>query len=332
MRKTWLLALAWCVMAVLATLFQTSVAYASDDESPQILDYRPSANPVADRTVHLNVNKLDSSSHEYVPGAKLQIVDKETKEVMIEWTSGTKAASIDRELDVDRTYILREVSAPEGYEKAKDVEFVLRSVNFETKGEVVSGEKTDDGETNAEFNNVSGDIETQAFVISLYDAQEMVEHTETRTETRPNTRTKTNETHTTNNETTRRTQANSDSIEYQEEEIVQDEVTPDSRTTSSRRVIEESNEDELRTVPQDDQEVRTVTNERVTYQGDTYQGDTYVETSTTPIASSDGATRDYRGGGTLTQTGDSTTFAPIIVVAVIGVAAVVGALLLRRKN
>lgn len=159
---------------------------AADDDEVQTLYYRPTANPVADRTVHVDVHKLDRDTHEYVKGAHLQILDKETGEVMIEWTSGEDKQQVNRILDVSdenetHVYILHEVSAPEGFEKAEDVEFIVKSVNFETKGEVLSGATTADGEINAEFRNVEGDIETQAFVINLYDAEspsykEVVEH------------------------------------------------------------------------------------------------------------------------------------------------------------
>lgn len=149
---------------------------AEDDEEVQTLYYRPTANPVADRTVHVDVHKLDRDTHEYVKGAQLQILDKATGEVMIEWTSGEDKQQVNRILDVSdenetHVYILRELSAPEGFEKADDVEFIVKSVNFETKGEVLSGAETSDGEINAEFRNVEGDIETQAFVINLYDAE-----------------------------------------------------------------------------------------------------------------------------------------------------------------
>ena len=163
---------------------------AEDDGQTQTLYYRPTANPVADRTVHVDVHKLGRESHEYVKGAQLQILDKDTGEVMIEWTSGEEKQQVNRILDVSdehetHVYVLHEVSAPEGYEKADDVEFIVKSVNFETKGEVLSGAETADGKLNAEFRNVEGDIETQAFVINLYDAEtpSYVENVETRTTT-----------------------------------------------------------------------------------------------------------------------------------------------------
>ena len=173
------------LIALAVTAVVCAVPAIADDGSTVILDYQPTANPVADRTVHLDVNKLDRDTHEFVKGAHLQIIDKETGEVKADWISDGTTQESARELDVDRNYILHEVEAPAGYEKAEDVEFILRSVNFETKGEVISGAQTSDGQTNAEFNNVSGDIETQAFVISLYDKASPAERTITETRERP---------------------------------------------------------------------------------------------------------------------------------------------------
>ena len=166
------------VMAALAVAVALVPAIARADEKKVLLDYRPQEHAVADRTVHFNVKKLDRDTHEYVRGARLQIIDKETGSVVAEWTSDGSTEQTARELDVDHPYILHEVSAPEGYKVADDVEFVLRSVNFETKGEVISGATTADGKPNA-------------FQISLFDEHEegertVVQHRETPKEDKDN--------------------------------------------------------------------------------------------------------------------------------------------------
>ena len=209
-RTNGILAIAASFFVMLFVLMCSSAAYAQNSGTVT-LDYDPKANPVADRTVHIQVNKLESSSHEFVKGAHLQIIDKETGQVVADWTSDGTTQNSARELDIDKVYILHEVEAPAGYEKAADVEFILRSVNFETKGEVISGATTESGETNAEFSNVSGDIETQAFVISLYDKQSPAERTvteqrererETENNKTNNNTTTTQNSNTTNNQTT----------------------------------------------------------------------------------------------------------------------------------
>ena len=244
----------------------------ADDGSTVILDYKPTANPVADRTVHLNVNKLDRDTHEFVKGAHLQVIDKETGEVKADWISdGTTQASA-RELDVDRNYILHEVEAPEGYEKAEDVEFILRSVNFETKGEVISGAETADGETNAEFNNVSGDIETQAFVISLFDKESPAERTVTETRVRPS----------------------ENNTQNQNEK--QQQNTNTTNTTSTTNTTKQT-----------------------------------ANTQKTNVQSGTVTTSTSSGGGSLTQTGDDTSYVPIIVIVVAALGIIGFAIYKRRK-
>lgn len=303
------------LLALVGMLPFTTAAFA--DEEPVRLYYEPKNNPVADRTVHLNVNKLDYNSHDYVKGARLQIIDKETKEVVVEWVSGEKTAEIDRELDVDRTYILREVEAPDGWEKAEDVEFKLRSVNFETKGEVLSGAETKDGKTNAEFNNVSGDIETQAFVISLYDNQEVVERTETRTEVRPNQNNVSNERHTSNNQTNSRTETVTRE-ETRNREVTEDDVDEVTETNTTNNVVTtQNNVTRDNVVVRDNNDVDTVDR--------TVTG--YTENTTAYAANT-----PQRGGGTLTQTGDNTSYVPIIVAGVVGVVVIGAAIYLRRRG
>ena len=60
------------------------------DESGEIatFDYLPTRNPVADEPVTLAVEKLDRDTLTEVTGAQLQLVDKESGEVVEEWVSG----------------------------------------------------------------------------------------------------------------------------------------------------------------------------------------------------------------------------------------------------
>ena len=316
MRKTWLRALACCLTAVLAMTLSSLMLFASEDEEREIVPYEPEEHQVADRTVHLNVNKLDSADHEYVPGCKLEI--KDGNETVVAWESGTTTAKFDRVLDVDKEYTLVETNPADGYKTAKPVVFKLRSVNFETKGEVISGEKTDDGETNAEFSNVSGDVDNQAFVITLYNTKVANERTVTRTETRPNTNTKQNEQHTSNQQTNNRNQTVQNQNQTQNEVTTEDEETPAVRRTSSSVVTEET-PTENNTTPQNTNEVRVLSTERIIQEGDQYV-DSIVNGG------------ERRGGGTLTGTGDSTSYVPMVVVIVLGIGAVIGAIVIRRRK
>ena len=140
-----------------------------------VLDYDPTEtiNPVADNITRLNVNKLEKGARDRVVGAHLAIYEKETGKLITEWISDGSPHEVARNaqdsrhgaLNIDTVYILRELEAPEGYTKAKDVEFVIHSDNFNTSGEILSG--GEDG--NADSEQIRGSGPEQAFVINLYD-------------------------------------------------------------------------------------------------------------------------------------------------------------------
>ena len=80
-------------------------------------------------------SKVDATTGVELEGAKLQIIDKETNEVVEEWTS-TKEVHKVKGLTTGKTYILHEDLAPIGYEIANDIEFVAGStVKVEMKDE-----------------------------------------------------------------------------------------------------------------------------------------------------------------------------------------------------
>ena len=116
------------------------------------LEYDPQTNPVADNVTRLDVNKLETGPRDAVVGAKMQIIDEET--------------------GAEKVYILREVSAPEGYEVAPDTRFILHSEEFNTTGEILNDHD------NVEFSAVTGSGQEQAFVINLYDDATMVQEKE----------------------------------------------------------------------------------------------------------------------------------------------------------
>ena len=142
------------------------------------LEYAPEANGVEDSMTHLQVNKFDAATHEYVKGAHLVIYARDggsADKPVAEWVSGEGLHEIAGALNVETEYVLHEVSAPEGYAVAKDVTFVLHSTEGQTTGEILSGATYTDEtgkktKTNAEFDIIDEDGETaQGFVISLYD-------------------------------------------------------------------------------------------------------------------------------------------------------------------
>ena len=70
------------------------------------------------------VHKTDVTGEAEIAGAELTVIDKETNKSVDSWTSGTEEHAIEN-LVVGKTYILREVTAPEGYAVATDIEFTV---------------------------------------------------------------------------------------------------------------------------------------------------------------------------------------------------------------
>ena len=108
---------------------------------------------VSDDVTRFSMAKLDRSSHQYVTGAQMAIINKNSQEVVASWTTGEGQYVLEKKLDVNTPYILRELSAPDGYSVAKDTEFYVNA--SETEGiTIVSG---DDAEL------------TGSYSVALYD-------------------------------------------------------------------------------------------------------------------------------------------------------------------
>lgn len=111
----------------MTSLMNLPVTLSADDsqaeKQPQTLAAETKG--VSDEVTKLNVSKLDATSHEYVSGAKMQIIEKSSGEVVCEWTTGESTKAIERMLNVDTIYILHEAAAPDGYDVAQDTEFSL---------------------------------------------------------------------------------------------------------------------------------------------------------------------------------------------------------------
>ena len=163
------------IACMVSTMLLAGTAYANKElESPV---------EVSDDITRLEVNKLDKDTHEQVSGANMAIVERDTGVVVDEWVSDGTRHRMEKELNVDTVYILREVEAPEGYQKAPDTRFILHSVDFNTVGEIlnledeVNGEKVKD---HVEFESISGSGDAQGFAINLFDdaiiEQEKVVH------------------------------------------------------------------------------------------------------------------------------------------------------------
>ncbi len=75
------------------------------------------------KPTEMTFSKVDETSTNELPGAKIQIIDKETGEIIEEWIS-TKEQHIIHYLVEGREYIMKEVTAPNGYEIAEEITFI----------------------------------------------------------------------------------------------------------------------------------------------------------------------------------------------------------------
>ena len=79
------------------------------------------------------VSKTDLAGTKELPGAKLQILTSDGKEVLESWTSTNEEYKVTKKLKAGESYILREIEAPDGYAIADDVKFTVNKDGSTTK-------------------------------------------------------------------------------------------------------------------------------------------------------------------------------------------------------
>ena len=84
------------------------------------------------KSTKVRISKQDITTGEELPGATLQIIDKDGN-VVDEWVSTTEPHFIEAELTAGEKYTLHEAAAPDGYVIANDVEFTVNSDGTVTK-------------------------------------------------------------------------------------------------------------------------------------------------------------------------------------------------------
>lgn len=100
------------------TLKNAETTAVSDDGYPLIV--------MVDEATKVRISKQDITTGKELPGADLQIIDKDGN-VIEEWTSTNEPHYIEAKLIAGETYILHEITAPDGYEIAEDVEFTVNA-------------------------------------------------------------------------------------------------------------------------------------------------------------------------------------------------------------
>ncbi len=93
----------------------------STDQTTQIYNF---SRTIVNNPKPVEISKKAITGSEELEGAKLQIIDVLTKEVVEEWIS-TDKPHMTNELLVGRRYILREILSPDGYTIANDIEFTV---------------------------------------------------------------------------------------------------------------------------------------------------------------------------------------------------------------
>lgn len=170
---TKLAALAGALLATCALVL--GVALPAQTALARTLDASDAGIQVSDDITRLNVAKLDPDTREYVKGATMQIIEKDTGEVVDEWVTTDTTHKNEKSLNVNVVYILRELSAPDGFQKAKDTEFMVN----ETEGTGITILSGDDAEL------------TQSYTINLYDKKGTTTNEVTYTKTNNKTTTTT---------------------------------------------------------------------------------------------------------------------------------------------
>ncbi len=121
---------------------RTAYTYTVDEEPVEGYITTVSETNLINTITSVKISKVDIADGEELEGATIQLIDKETGEVVEEWTSTNKAHEVTG-LTTGKTYILRETVAPEGYSITSDTTFELKedgSIDTEKTTTTVSEE------------------------------------------------------------------------------------------------------------------------------------------------------------------------------------------------
>ena len=81
---------------------------------------------MVDDTTKVQISKQDITTGEELPGAKLQVIDRDGN-VVEEWVSSSEPHFIEGKLIAGKEYTLKETIAPEGYEIANEIKFTVNA-------------------------------------------------------------------------------------------------------------------------------------------------------------------------------------------------------------
>lgn len=81
---------------------------------------------MVDDTTIVKISKQDMTTGTELPGATLQVIDKDGN-IVEEWVSTNEPHYIEAKLIAGEKYTLREITAPDGYNTAEDIEFTVNA-------------------------------------------------------------------------------------------------------------------------------------------------------------------------------------------------------------
>ncbi|MBR1383646.1 MAG: NPXTG-anchored protein, partial [Ruminococcus sp.] len=126
-----------------------------------------------DDTTKVRISKRDITTDEELPGAKLIIIDEDGNTVE-EWTSTNEAHYIEGKLIVGMTYTLREITSPDGFEIANDIQFkvnedgsVTEVVMYDKHKPTTTTTTTGNPHTGSDFGVVNGSLSMMAVCGSI---------------------------------------------------------------------------------------------------------------------------------------------------------------------
>ncbi len=119
---------------------------------------------VVNKTTKVSITKTDITGDKELPGATLQILDKNGN-IIEEWVSGTEAHVIEGKLIAGEEYTLRETIAPDGYAYAEDIVFTVDKTGNVTQ--VVM--KDDVTKVSITKTDITGDEELPGATLQILD-------------------------------------------------------------------------------------------------------------------------------------------------------------------
>jgi hypothetical protein len=99
-------------------------AYSEEVEFQVSMDGQIDRVFMEDKKTEVYVKKTDGNTGELLPGAVLRL-EEENGNLVCEWVTDVMPRLLEGSLDAGKTYLLKEVKAPEGYEKGDDIRFTV---------------------------------------------------------------------------------------------------------------------------------------------------------------------------------------------------------------